>query len=62
VLNERSVQTLDNVKIEPEIKKAQPGERFQFMRQGYYALDAADSADGALVFNKIVALKDSYRP
>jgi len=62
VLNEKSMETMDNVKVEPEIKKAKPGDSFQFMRQGYFSLDPADSKDGEYIFNKIVALKDSYKP
>lgn len=37
-------------------------DRYQFMRNGYYALDNKDSTDDNLVFNQVVGLKDSYRP
>ncbi len=62
VLNENCLTVLADIKVEPEILKAQPGERFQFMRQGYFNLDPAAEKEGRLVFGKIVGLKDSYRP
>jgi glutaminyl-tRNA synthetase len=46
-------------KVEPSLAGAQPGERFQFERTGYFAVDP-DSANGALVFNRTVSLKDSW--
>ena len=61
-INENSLEILRNVKIEPAAAQANPGEQFQFMRQGYFCVDPKDSTDGNLVFNKIVGLKDSYRP
>lgn len=48
--------------IEPSIKDAQKGERFQFMRNGYFCVDIKDSKEEALVFNRIVALKSSFKP
>ena len=36
-------------------------ESFQFMRQGYFCLDNRDAAPGHLVFNRAVALKDSFK-
>ncbi len=61
-LNEDSLTLLNNVMAEPEIKKAQPGDRFQLMRQGYFFVDPKDTTADAIVLNKIVGLKDSYRP
>jgi len=46
--------------IEPVLKDAAPGERFQFMRQGYFCADL-DGKPGAPVFNRTVGLKDSYK-
>jgi glutaminyl-tRNA synthetase len=46
--------------IEPVLKDAAPGERFQFMRQGYFCADP-DGKPGAPVFNRTVGLKDSYK-
>jgi len=44
---------------EASLKNSKPGERFQFERKGYFTCDY-DSAPGALVFNRTLALKDSY--
>lgn len=60
-LNHDSIQVLPNARIEKAGADIQPGERFQFMRQGYFVADE-DSRDGALLFNQIVGLKDSYKP
>jgi len=60
VLNENSLELLEGVKVEPEIRKAKQGERFQFLRQGYFNIDTEDSRGGSLVFNRIVSLKDSF--
>ncbi len=46
-------------KLEPGLATAQPGERFQFERTGYFCVDL-DSRPGALVFNRTVGLKDSW--
>lgn len=45
---------------EPALKDAAPGDRFQFLRNGYFCTDP-DGAAGAPVFNRIVGLKDSYK-
>lgn len=58
-LNPDSVTVLDGCKIEENLKDAKPGDTFQFMRQGYFCVDP-DSKDGKLVFNRTVALKDSW--
>ncbi|MBR3383458.1 MAG: glutamine--tRNA ligase/YqeY domain fusion protein [Clostridia bacterium] len=47
--------------VEPFLSGAVPGEAYQFMRVGYFTADT-DSAEGALVFNRTVGLKDSYKP
>ena len=47
--------------IEPSIKDAQKGERFQFMRNGYYIVDTKDTTEDHLVFNRIVSLKSSFK-
>jgi glutaminyl-tRNA synthetase len=59
-LNPHSLETLNNVYVEPWVADSKPGSRFQFERQGYFYLDPVDSKDGALVFNRIVSLKDSW--
>ena len=42
-------------------EKGKDSESFQFMRQGYFCLDNKFSAPGHLIFNRSVALKDSFR-
>lgn len=57
--NEDSMK-LVSAKVEPSLKTAKVGDKFQFMRVGYYVLDR-DSKDGQLVFNEIVGLKDGFK-
>lgn len=57
--NEDSMK-LVSAKVEPSLKNAKIGDKFQFMRVGYYVLDR-DSKDGQLVFNEIVGLKDGFK-
>ena len=59
LLNPASLETLTEARVEPSLGAAQPGERFQFERTGYFSVDP-DSAPGALVFNRTVGLKDSW--
>lgn len=58
-INPESLIKLSGCKAEPSLAKAVPGERFQFLRQGYFCVDQ-DSAPGKLVFNRTVGLKDSW--
>jgi glutaminyl-tRNA synthetase len=48
-----------SARVEPGLAAARPGDRFQFERLGYFVVDA-DSAPGALVFNRSVSLKDAW--
>lgn len=59
-LNPRSLQVVSNAKIEPSLADANPGQRFQFERLGYFAVDP-DSKPGAIVFNRTVTLRDSWK-
>ncbi|NMC75128.1 MAG: glutamine--tRNA ligase, partial [Geobacteraceae bacterium] len=59
-LNPESLRTLTECRLEPSLAAASGGSRFQFERQGYFAVDAADSRPGAPVFNRIVTLRDSW--
>lgn len=45
--------------VEPELKKAKPDDRFQFMRTGYFCLDKESTSD-KLVFNRTVTLRDMW--
>src|SRR5260221_10971300 len=58
-LNPNSLEVLPAAKIEPFVKGASAGTRYQFERQGYFAVDP-DSTIDKLVFNRTVALKDSW--
>ena len=59
-LNPESLETVPSAKVEPSLADAVPGEKYQFERIGYFAVDP-DSAPGALVFNRTVALRDSWK-
>jgi len=58
-LNPDSLQVLTGCQVEPELAKAVLGDRFQFLRQGYFSVDL-DSTPEKLVFNRIVSLRDSW--
>ncbi|MCR5273569.1 MAG: glutamine--tRNA ligase/YqeY domain fusion protein [Lachnospiraceae bacterium] len=60
-LNPNSKTVLTDCVIEPEILKAKPYDSFQFVRQGFFAVDPKDTTDNHLVFNRIVSLKSSYK-
>lgn len=59
-LNPRSLETLASCQAEPSLKDAEPGSRFQFMRQGYFCVDTIDSTPDALVFNRTATLRDTW--
>ncbi|HRU47418.1 MAG TPA: glutamine--tRNA ligase/YqeY domain fusion protein [Candidatus Syntrophosphaera sp.] len=58
-LNPNSIKVLKNCKLEPSLKEVKIGERFQFLRQGYFSVDYDSTPDNP-VFNLIVTLKDSW--
>jgi len=58
-LNPDSLRTLTGCKIEAALANAEPGERFQFEREGYFAVDK-DSRPDRLVFNRTVGLRDTW--
>ena len=66
-INKDSLKILSSCKVEkclseiPMPEKGKDSESFQFMRQGYFCLDNKFSAPGHLIFNRSVALKDSFR-
>ncbi len=59
-INPNSLQIIKNALIEPAVINEKPDERFQFERQGYFYADPIDYTEQNPVFNKIVALKDSW--
>ncbi|TJY43338.1 glutamine--tRNA ligase/YqeY domain fusion protein [Cohnella pontilimi] len=58
-LNPNSLQLLQGF-VEPGMKEARAGDKFQFFRHGYFNVDPKDSAPGRIVFNRIVSLKSSF--
>ena len=58
-LNPDSMVVLSGCKIEPGLSRVETGQRFQFLRHGYFCVDP-DSRPGRPVFNRIVSLKDSW--
>ena len=60
VMNPDSLKTVKCL-IEPSIVEAKAGDKYQFMRNGYYCVDTKDSKENALVFNRVVSLKSSFK-
>jgi glutaminyl-tRNA synthetase len=58
-VNSKSLEIV-SAKIEPALAFAEPKERYQFERLGYFALDPVDSKPGRLVFNRTIALRDTW--
>ncbi len=59
-LNPNSLDILSACQAEPSLKEAEPGTRYQFLRQGYFCVDTADSVPDALVFNRTATLRDTW--
>jgi glutaminyl-tRNA synthetase len=59
-INPHSLEILKNAFVEPHLQNAGAGTHFQFMRNGYFCVDK-DSKPGAVVFNRTVTLKDSFK-
>ena len=60
-INPNSLTVVDNCYIEESVKEAKPLDSFQFVRQGFFCVDAKDSTPEHLVFNRIVSLKSSFK-
>ena len=60
-LNPNSLTVLKNCYVEKSLKDAKAYDSFQFVRNGFFCVDAKDSKEGALVFNRIVSLKSSFK-
>jgi glutaminyl-tRNA synthetase len=58
-LNPNSLEVLTGCKVEPSLRDAAPGARYQFERMGYFCVDA-DSAPGKPVLNRTIGLKDTW--
>jgi glutaminyl-tRNA synthetase len=59
-LNPDSLEALTSCRVEPCLKGAAPGSRYQFERLGYFCVDSKDSSDEKLVFNRTVTLRDTW--
>jgi glutaminyl-tRNA synthetase len=59
-LNPHSLVKLTSCRVEPSLKGAEAGNRYQFERQGYFCVDSVDSSREKLVFNRAVSLRDSW--
>jgi glutaminyl-tRNA synthetase len=58
-LNPNSLEVLPSCRVEPNLANIAPGDRFQFLRLGYFCVDS-DPSDGALVFNRTATLRDTW--
>ena len=58
-INPNSLEIISGAFAEPSLKTAKAGEKFQFLRKGYFCVDK-DSTSGKIIFNRTVALKDSW--
>jgi glutaminyl-tRNA synthetase len=59
-LNPKSLEVLNECRVEPGLATGRPGDRFQFERLGYFCVDPVDSSPQALVFNRTVTLRDTW--
>ena len=59
-INPDSVRVMDSF-AEPSLAGSSAGDKFQFVRQGYFCVDSKDSKPDSLVFNRIVSLKSSFK-
>jgi len=60
LISPASLEVLTGCRIEPALATAQPGERFQFERHGYFCVDPVDSTPDHPVFNRTVSLRDTW--
>jgi len=59
-INPKSLEVIHNCKLEPFLKNAKPGARFQFERLGYFYIDIIDTKEDNLFFNRTVPLRDTW--
>ncbi|MGQ9493514.1 MAG: glutamine--tRNA ligase/YqeY domain fusion protein [Anaerolineae bacterium] len=58
-INPKSLEVLTSCQVEPSLASAKPGDKYQFLRLGYFCVDP-DSCAGRLVFNRTVSLRDTW--
>ena len=59
-LNAESLEIIEEALVEPSLGKAKSGERFQFLRLGYFCVDSQTSSSDSPVFNRTVTLRDAW--
>ncbi len=59
-INPQALEVLQGCRLEPSLKGAQPGDRYQFERLGYFCLDTAETSVARPVFNRTISLRDSW--
>jgi glutaminyl-tRNA synthetase len=59
-LNPDSLKVARGARVEPALASAEPGSRWQFLRQGYFFVDPVDARPGAPVFNRTITLRDAW--
>ena len=59
-INPGSFEKISEACLEPSLKDALPGSRYQFERTGYFCVDTKDSTPGNPVFNRTVSLRDAW--
>ena len=59
-LNPNSLEVLSNCRVEPSLRNASAGDRFQFERLGYFCVDEKSTPSQSLVFNRAVQLRDTW--
>lgn len=59
-LNPESLELLGSCRIEPSLADTKPGDRFQFLRKGYFCVDSEDSTAEKPVFNRTTTLRDTW--
>ncbi len=60
VINPDALTVLHDSKLEPSLTEVNIGQSYQFERKGYFCLDSRDSSPESLVFNRTIALRDSW--
>lgn len=60
-LNPESFTDIKSCKVEPSLEQANPGDRFQFERTGYFCVDADSARNKSLVFNRTITLRDTWQ-
>ena len=60
VLNPDSLTVVNDARVEPALAAAEPGTRWQFLRQGYFFVDPVDARPAKPVFNRTITLKDAW--